>query len=114
MKLLLSTTDKSDSLLYLSNRLVDELNNIFKFPLTVVQAPMGYGKTTATREFLKKSGFTLLWQNLYDDSIDAFWKGFSGLFNKIDSRLSSGLDKIGAPRNSLAIIEIIELFKRYL
>ncbi len=28
------------------------LMSIFEYPLTIVEAPMGYGKTTAVREFL--------------------------------------------------------------
>lgn len=39
---------------YLSERLLHELRKIPQYPLTVVEAPSGAGKTTAVREYLKE------------------------------------------------------------
>ena len=106
-------TDNPDKLLYLSDRLVTELEKIFRFPLTIVKAPMGYGKTTATNEFLLNSDANILWQNIYDDSLETFWKGFAGLFFQISPDLSASLEKIGVPVDSLSVQEAIELLKRH-
>jgi uncharacterized membrane protein YeiB len=39
--------------LYFPRRIAEAMNKIFDFPLTVVEAPMGYGKTTAVRSILE-------------------------------------------------------------
>lgn len=38
---------------YFSPRLLAALTGILSSPLTVIEAPMGYGKTVAVREFLR-------------------------------------------------------------
>ena len=40
---------------YFSPRLLAALTGILSSPLTVIEAPMGYGKTVAVREFLRRS-----------------------------------------------------------
>lgn len=47
--------------LYFTEPLTESLNAIIKFPLTIVEAPMGYGKTVAVREFLRGQNATVLW-----------------------------------------------------
>jgi len=62
--------------------------SIFEYPLTIVAAPMGYGKTTAVQNFLAASGVPVLWTSFYSDgdSTDAFWERIAdeaGGFNEI-------------------------------
>ena len=38
---------------YFSDHLKRQLANISNHPLTIIEAPSGFGKTTAVREFLK-------------------------------------------------------------
>ena len=40
---------------YLSSRLVSKFRMIPRFPLTVVEAPLGYGKTVSLKNYLKKA-----------------------------------------------------------
>ncbi|HNW04377.1 MAG TPA: hypothetical protein PKI76_03220 [Oscillospiraceae bacterium] len=49
--------------------------SIFDYPLTIVEAPMGYGKTTAVREFLAARSVRVVWTSFYSDSDtrEAFW-----------------------------------------
>ena len=42
--------------LYFTKGITEAVGKIFQYPLTIVEAPMGYGKTTAVREFLSKRG----------------------------------------------------------
>jgi len=95
--------------LYIRKSLNQALHNIEKYPLTVVDAPMGYGKTTAVREFLKKSSATVLWQMLLDDSASSFWDGFSRLFRKLDVAAADSLARIGVPVNSVFLEEAIRI-----
>lgn len=40
------------------------LTGIFEYPLFIVAAPMGYGKTTAVREFLRSREVNHIWVSL--------------------------------------------------
>lgn len=101
--------------LYFSERLSETLNSILDHPLTIVEAPMGYGKTTAVREYLNKAGVNVLWQRVYDGLTANFWKAFCGLFRELDDERSQSLlclefpdDRISA-QEALNLIEDIEL-----
>lgn len=43
--------------LYITKRLADSLENIKKYPLTVLEVPSGFGKTTALSEFFSHGCF---------------------------------------------------------
>jgi len=83
--------------LFFSERITEALNGIFDHPLTIVEAPMGYGKTTAVREYLNKAGVNLLWQRVYDSSTNNFWNGFARLFRELDDYRSQSLVQLGFP-----------------
>ena len=101
--------------LYFHNRITQALDGILVHPLTIVEAPMGYGKTTAVREYLNKSGTTALWQRVYDSSPDIFWHGFAKLFKELDEDCSWNLSQLGVPsdgistQEALTIIQALEL-----
>jgi LuxR family maltose regulon positive regulatory protein len=91
------------------------MEEVFDHPLTIVEAPMGYGKTTAVKECLNRSAASVLWQRVYDNSPGSFWKGLSRLFAKFNEDCSQSLARLGLPDDSvlrqeaLQIIEGIEL-----
>ncbi len=65
--------------LYLTGALKAGLNTILDFPLAIVEAPMGYGKTVAVREFLRETESAVIWvpvtnehENGYRESFLAF------------------------------------------
>lgn len=101
--------------IYLSPRIKKAMEPIREYPLTLVEAPMGYGKTTAIREYLKDSGMDVLWLRIHDASMADFWNGFSGLFSVLDPVRSQGLSKLGFPydgtlrREALNLLEGIRL-----
>ena len=43
---------------YIPERLADDFENIKKYPLTVIEAPSGFGKTTALTEFFAGKCFS--------------------------------------------------------
>lgn len=95
--------------LYFSTRITEAMQRIFDHPLTMVEAPMGYGKTTAVREYLKDSGATVLWQTLADDSTNGFWRGFCRLLKKFDADCADRLTELGVPNNSIFMDTALEL-----
>lgn len=97
--------------LYFSNRINAALDGILNHPLTVVEAPLGYGKTTAVREYLNQAGVYVLWQSVYDGATANFWKGFCKLFAEFDKACSASLTSLGFPDDSVsrqAALELIE------
>jgi len=48
--------------LYFSERIKNSMSRVLDYPLTIVEAPMGYGKTTAVREYFNNSDAFMLWK----------------------------------------------------
>lgn len=59
---------------YFSPRLLAALTGILSSPLTVIEAPMGYGKTVAVREFLRRENLAVIWVSVLDSPDGAFWR----------------------------------------
>ena len=101
--------------LYFSERITNAMRQIPDYPLTIVEAPMGYGKTTAVRERLKNTGAHVLWQKVNDSSTNSYWRGFGSLFGEFDDYRSQSLVQLGFPNDSVSrqeafnIIEEIKL-----
>ena len=92
-------------------RITETMGRIFDRPLTLVEAPMGYGKTTAVREHIILTGADLLWQNIYDDSQTAFWGGLCLLFKELDSGRAYSLAQLGPPDDSVSMRAALALIK---
>ncbi len=95
--------------LYFSERLTTALKQIVDVPLTVIEAPMGYGKTTAVKEYAASSGFTVLWQTVYDNVDVHFWNDFCKLFAELDCACAVKLAEIGLPEDNITRREAVEL-----
>ncbi|SMD04423.1 LuxR C-terminal-related transcriptional regulator [Sporomusa malonica] len=95
--------------IYMRKPVNQALNKIWEYPLTVVEAPMGYGKTTAVKEYLKRSRAEVLWQTLLDESATVFWKRLSRLFRKFDPAAADSLAGVGVPSNSVFLEEAIRI-----
>ncbi|WP_027399513.1 LuxR C-terminal-related transcriptional regulator [Anaerovorax odorimutans] len=94
-------------------RINDELSNIFKFPLTVAVAAMGYGKTTAAKEFLRNSKADYIWLSIErDESSPQFiWDSITRQLAKTRPELGNQLRMLGFPMDaaqSYKIKQIIE------
>ena len=98
--------------LYFSPRVTQDMSKILGYPLTLVEAPMGYGKTTTVREHVMLTSAHLLWQNIYDDSKVAFWSGFCRLFDALDSGRAHRLTEFGFPDDSASIHVALALIKQ--
>lgn len=88
------------------------LESIFEFPITILEAPVGYGKTTAVREFLASKGAFVLWVSLLsgDDTPAYFWGKLSTELGKIDKVAGHKIKKFGYPSGipqTAALINIL-------
>lgn len=62
--------------LYFTERLRKSLEAIAASPLTLVEAPMGYGKTVAVREYLRGRGTRTIWISVPGAGGRRFLAGF--------------------------------------
>ncbi len=96
----------NDELFYFNIRLQKKLQQIPKYPLSVIKAPSGFGKTTAVREYLRNnmpSGAQSHWYTCLGEPPQKAWCSICKLFGKVDPSLEKNLLKLGFPnRENLA------------
>lgn len=76
-----------------------ELKNIFNYPLTLVVAAMGYGKTTSVRDFLTDGAFRYTWLTVDSDesSPQFIWDSLASQLSKVKPELGRQLSAFGFP-----------------
>ena len=78
------------------------MESIFDYPMTIVEAPIGYGKTTAVREFLALKGTPVIWTSFLseDDTAPWFWERFAAEIGKFDQAAAIRFQKLGVPSDT--------------
>lgn len=87
---------------------------MLKNPLTVVEAPAGYGKTVAVTEFLRKQPVTLVVTRAREEAPGSFWPDFCRvLAREIPSagEASAALLNLGLPRDYAQNRTALELLR---
>ena len=85
---------------YFSERLRKQLDQIPRYPLTVVEAPSGFGKTTAVREYLKENlppGACEYWYTCLGEPAVAAWRGICELLSHVNAEIAANLKKLEMP-----------------
>lgn len=87
------------------------LMSIFEYPLTIVEAPMGYGKTTAVREFLAARDVPVLWTSFYSDSDsrEAFWDRVAVAAGGLNEISGKRLKSYGVPSDAAHLRVLVSL-----
>lgn len=98
-------TDKK----YISERLLEKMQTIKKYPLTVIEAPLGYGKTVCTEEYLKRIDADYMWQSVFDPSVELFWKKFCRSLSRIDEGIAERVRDSGYPSDSVKAVDLAEI-----
>ena len=99
--------------LYYSKRLEQKLNLLASSHSAIVEAPSGYGKTTAVREYLEKSfplSQDIYWFTAVDEAPVALYQRLCREIEKIDSRAGERLLGMGIP-NAFTIGETCETLR---
>jgi len=75
------------------------LSAIYEYPLTIIEAPMGFGKTTAVRSFLESEKNNPLWISFLNSGESSlfFWEKFSTEIGKLDEPAAARLKALGFP-----------------
>ena len=87
------------------------LESIFVYPLTIVEAPIGYGKTTAVREFLASKSSPVLWLTLLpsEDTAAFFWERFAAEIDRMDEAAGVRLKNLGFPSDAPQTSNILSI-----
>lgn len=85
--------------IYIPKRIINKLETIFEFPLTIVEAPTGYGKTTILKWFLKKSKYEFVWFNIDNHDKNQFFLDLCKKINTIDINCAKQISELGYPTN---------------
>lgn len=88
--------------LYFPQRLLNDLENINKYTLTVLEAPSGFGKTTALDKFFSQKHFyndsiRVIKHTFFSDNIADYWKKLCELLESIDPLSAQALKEYDMP-----------------
>lgn len=104
---------KSETLFF-PKRIMERLNSVRAYPLTLIEAPSGFGKTTSLRHFFDTQipeTAQVIWRTFSSESPNASWKTFCTSVSEFDANASERLTEAGAP-NEDNLPEIREIFRR--
>ncbi|HWP79090.1 MAG TPA: LuxR C-terminal-related transcriptional regulator, partial [Candidatus Acidoferrum sp.] len=87
------------------------LESVFDYPLTVIEAPIGYGKTTAVREFLALNNCPVLWLSFLpgEDTASFFWDRLSEEIGKQDEGAGAKLRGLGFPADAPQLATVLSI-----
>ncbi|HWQ78483.1 MAG TPA: LuxR C-terminal-related transcriptional regulator [Anaerovoracaceae bacterium] len=85
---------------YFPDKLKKQLDQIPNYPLTIVEAPSGFGKTTAVREYLKEnvpSDACEYWYTCLGEPAPVSWRNICGLISNANYKIAENLRKLEIP-----------------
>jgi LuxR family maltose regulon positive regulatory protein len=87
---------------YFSDSIKMVLAKILEYPLTIVEAPSGFGKTTAIREFTKARlslGAREIWYTCFGEPVSVIWNVITEMIADVNVEFASGLRKLEVTRD---------------
>lgn len=87
--------------------------NGLEYPLTVVYAPSGYGKTTAALQFAKSAKARVVYMSLneFDRSPQHFWNHLSTLYAQMSSNTGVTMAQLGFPSSNGLFLQFFEILR---
>lgn len=90
--------------LFFPKKLMESLNSVKAYPLTLVEAPSGFGKTTALHHFfdsqISKTA-QVIWHTFPEQPPGASWRDFCALIGVFDPHSAKQLGKAGMPEENI-------------
>ena len=105
----MSKSKGSTDIIYMTDKLRGQMEFMLQYPCTLIEAPMGYGKTTAVREYFKDQHMRVLWHKSFGQSIPEFWLAFCRLFGELSDFCGQSLQQIGFPTDAISSRKVVEL-----
>lgn len=93
----------------------EQLGHAFDYPLTLVVAAMGYGKTVAVRDFLDEMKADYIWLNVESDETSAhiIWNSLTRQFAEYDPKIGGQLNALGFPVGASHRDRIFDLLEEW-
>ncbi len=92
--------ERQEKVYYFSDKLKRKLARIPYYPLTTVEAPSGFGKTTAIREYLKENlpyEAREYWYTCLGEPVSVAWMGICELFANVNAKVADDLKNLKMP-----------------
>lgn len=104
-----------DKMLY-RPRINSLLEKGLSYPLTLIWAPAGYGKTTAAMQFAKNSNLDVIYMSLseLDRKPQYFWAHMSSLYKQIWPYMGDVMDQIGFPFSAAQFEQQVDIARQYM
>lgn len=96
----MSKNDTIQNILFVPEHIQNNMEQIFHFPLTVIKAPSGFGKTTAVMEVLKQKvqyQNRIFWYTCLGEVPERAWSSICSLFSNADQKAAAYLKKLTLP-----------------
>ena len=102
----------SAGIAYITDRLYKKFNSMRDFGVTIVNAPAGFGKTDAIKEYSHGSNDKFYWINISNGMREIFWSDFCEVFEEIDEESGNSLRKLGFPQSEKNLAELRSIIKK--
>lgn len=99
--------------IYLSDRLRAIIAQSEAYPVTVIEAPLGFGKTEAMRFYLREEQVSHVWMTVSEGSAESFWKQFCSVFSRIDRDIGMELDKNGFSSDRSRMMASVRMISQF-
>lgn len=101
----------AEDIVYFPERILSKVSRVRDYPLTLIEAPSGFGKTTSFREYLRAhipSSSRAFWYTSLGEPSTKAWGTICDLFDDVDPRVSRNLRSLDTPnRETMADVAAI-------
>lgn len=105
---------KDNNVVFIPKRLQEALGPCLNYPVTIVEAPMGYGKTMAIRTYLRHKEVKVVWVTFSAQLEQDIWTTICQAMEKQQPDLTAvvrRISKVGAPESEECLHEILKVMK---
>ncbi|MDD3167836.1 MAG: LuxR C-terminal-related transcriptional regulator [Eubacteriales bacterium] len=92
-------------------RINEVLSAVYNYPLTILESPMGYGKTTAVKQFIEAEKLKPFWFTFPDlnNSEEVFWEQFTDRVLQMNSQAGIALKSLGLPADAPQTEKVLQI-----
>lgn len=107
-----ASSARRDETCFFPDRLMKRMAGLSSHAVAVVEAPSGFGKTTAVREFLRRAGgeARLAWYTCFGEQPLKAWERMVRLFEAVDPEAAEGLQAC-LPRTPEDLARLAEIMR---
>ncbi len=102
----------SAGIAYITDKLDKKLRRMRDYGITIINAPAGFGKTAAVREYSHGSDDKFYWINVSGSLKEIFWSDLCEILESIDAEAGRKLRKLGYPQSEKNLAELRPVIKR--